>query len=305
MNKEQVLDLMEHISPVLVEEMEAAMNKKRMPKMIRAGLIAACLCGVLVGTAFAVEAVTGVSIREYFGKEEFGSVMQRLDPGFQASEEDNFCGYVIQRSGEGVDLGCLSGGVLEFSQEQLAVGAAPVKKFASLEELEAFLGIDLYDNEAFMQVTDAEYQGPELYDDNGRVTFVAARGTNLMCSNDEAGLIYFSVSDYYASSDGRLSVDVIAEAFRNGYEAGECAYLYPDGTQLTQEEFTTDRGEAVTIIRCDYPAVGVLQPYTTHTAHFYAYGVRYSVTAKSTEGPEQGLELLKMLLNSFEFYEIS
>lgn len=54
MKKEQVLHLMDAIEPDLIEEADLqAPAKRRMPKAVRTGLIAACLCLALLGTAFA------------------------------------------------------------------------------------------------------------------------------------------------------------------------------------------------------------------------------------------------------------
>lgn len=54
MKKEQVLNLMNTVGPDLIEEADIqAPAKRRMPKAVRAGLIAACLCLALLGTAFA------------------------------------------------------------------------------------------------------------------------------------------------------------------------------------------------------------------------------------------------------------
>ncbi|MDE6281411.1 MAG: hypothetical protein K2M15_06435, partial [Oscillospiraceae bacterium] len=54
MKKEQVLNLMNTVSPDLIEEADIqAPAKRRMPKTVRTGLIAACLCLALLGTAFA------------------------------------------------------------------------------------------------------------------------------------------------------------------------------------------------------------------------------------------------------------
>ncbi|MDE6260172.1 MAG: hypothetical protein K2M42_04820 [Oscillospiraceae bacterium] len=54
MKKEQVLNLMNTVGPDLIEEADIqAPAKRRMPKAVRTGLIAACLCLALLGTAFA------------------------------------------------------------------------------------------------------------------------------------------------------------------------------------------------------------------------------------------------------------
>ena len=54
MNKEQVLNLMNAIEPDLIEEADLPIAaKRRMPRFARTGLIAACVCLALVGSAFA------------------------------------------------------------------------------------------------------------------------------------------------------------------------------------------------------------------------------------------------------------
>lgn len=54
MKKEQILDLMGTVPPDLIEEADIQPPaKRRIPKALRAGLIAACLCLALLGTAFA------------------------------------------------------------------------------------------------------------------------------------------------------------------------------------------------------------------------------------------------------------
>ena len=61
MKKEDVLNLMTDLPPDLIEEADLdAPARRRLPKLARAGLIAACLCFALLGTAFAAnpEAVT-------------------------------------------------------------------------------------------------------------------------------------------------------------------------------------------------------------------------------------------------------
>lgn len=56
MKKEQVLELMNTIPPDLIEEADLTPPaKRRLPKLARAVLIAACLCLALVGTAFAAD----------------------------------------------------------------------------------------------------------------------------------------------------------------------------------------------------------------------------------------------------------
>lgn len=71
MNKEQILNVMDHVDPALIEGIDGRRTKKRLPPIARTGLIAACLCAALVGTAFAAEIlgikfVEGMVSRNYF-----------------------------------------------------------------------------------------------------------------------------------------------------------------------------------------------------------------------------------------------
>lgn len=53
MKCEQVHEIINHIDLALIEKVDAP-NKRRMPRVLRIGLIAACLCLALVGTVGAV-----------------------------------------------------------------------------------------------------------------------------------------------------------------------------------------------------------------------------------------------------------
>ena len=52
-DKERALEALGHIDPELIERMEVQ-KKRRLPRPLRAGLIAACVCLALVGTVGAV-----------------------------------------------------------------------------------------------------------------------------------------------------------------------------------------------------------------------------------------------------------
>ena len=63
MNKDKIMEAMDHIDPALVEEAgrELSVAKRGRRGWSRAAVIAACLCAVLAGTAVAVE-LSGVRI---------------------------------------------------------------------------------------------------------------------------------------------------------------------------------------------------------------------------------------------------
>ena len=103
MKEEQVLELMGQLSPDLIEEADVAEpTGRRLPKLVRTGLIAACLCLILVGTACAATAAYRLMVQssvdeegilyEVFGFEDavrypMSSFSQELQTVCQSGEE--------------------------------------------------------------------------------------------------------------------------------------------------------------------------------------------------------------------------
>lgn len=136
MNKEQVFELMNAIPHDLVEEADIqAPAKHRLPKIARAGLIAACLCLVLVGTGAAAVAtgwirITGVTTNHVHRSN--GEIISVAEVGIVVDGR----AYIPWES---------------FSQEahdfsSSALGLPKYKGFDSWDELERFLGLDIFDN---------------------------------------------------------------------------------------------------------------------------------------------------------------
>lgn len=302
MNKEQVMNVMGHVDPALIEGADGMKTKKRLPRVAQAGLIAACLCVALVGTAFAVETVTGVSILRYFSGEEFDEVMQEVDPNYQPSGED-YHGFVQDKQGMGVSLSGVSAEALS-----LAHGAGD-KEFASFEEVEEFLGIDIYDNAAMDALTNEEYEGPELYEDGCLVSVQLDResGVYLLCCADGQGMTWVQTTHYVMTGDLELNAVITAEleAERFVDSEGVSTVIYPSENVLTEECYTTVWGVEVPIICNVYPASESSAGYTEYSAHFCAEGVRYWVAVGGESTVEGGAELIRNILDAFEFKEIS
>lgn len=117
MKKEDVLNLMTDLPPDLVEEADLnAPAKRRLPKLARMGLIAACLCLALLGTTAAVN---------YFG--------------VQATQGDD--GFIN-----------MQGGITFYpydslSEEIRALAETPVtQRVSSWQAAEDLIGIDLMNN---------------------------------------------------------------------------------------------------------------------------------------------------------------
>lgn len=65
MNKEKILEAMNHIDPAFIEEADRPVPEVRRVKWSRSAIIAACLCVVLAGTALAV-GISGTRITGIF-----------------------------------------------------------------------------------------------------------------------------------------------------------------------------------------------------------------------------------------------
>ena len=73
MKKEDVLNLMTGLPPDLIEEADFdAPAKRRLPQIARTGLVAACLCLALIGTAFAAVTVYRLTVQPHSYSDEYG-----------------------------------------------------------------------------------------------------------------------------------------------------------------------------------------------------------------------------------------
>lgn len=130
MKKEQAFELMNALPPDLVEEADIQAPARRpLPRAVRAGLIAACLCLAFVGTAFAAN------------PEAVAALIDRLSVKLVSTGE--FSGYSLE--GEMVKYP-LSGfsPALSAASEGRENPAAPVSlNFDTWEEVQAFLGEEI------------------------------------------------------------------------------------------------------------------------------------------------------------------
>ena len=117
MDKERALEALGHIDPELIERIEVQ-KKRRLPRPLRAGLIAACVCLALVGTVGAV----------MVGFDFVGSFSQTR--------------YTVYGELTRYPMSAFS---QEFQELTAAPGISDVE-CRSVSELEALLGIGLYDN---------------------------------------------------------------------------------------------------------------------------------------------------------------
>lgn len=304
-------EVLNGLDSALVEQ-AAQTPKRRLPYPVRTGLVAACLCVALLGMAMAAgELMKGTNVQEYFSGMGFTKVMQKIDRMYRIvpGDEDAYSGYVIPWEGGAVPLEHMSAEVQELLRKSQASGTAESVRFGSVEKLENFMGLALYENtvlDALEQRAQAENLVETVYD---------AEGNPLEYHNEVVGAVLHCMSD----ADGRNRVDFLRFCGLNngaweivvtteilGYpieDSNGTAYVFVDGTQFSEEVYVTTTGEEVTIIRCDIPENCENAPDTQYTAHFYVQGVRYEVCILCMENPDEGGALMKEILDAFTFYE--
>lgn len=130
MKKEQVLELMNAIPVDLIEEADVqAPAKRRRPKAVRAGLIAACLCLAFVGTAFAAN------------PEAVAALIDRLSVNLISTRE--FSGYTIEGEMVKYPLSDFSPALNAASQGREGPATPVSLIFDTWEEVQAFLGKEI------------------------------------------------------------------------------------------------------------------------------------------------------------------
>lgn len=135
MKKEDVLNLMSAVPADLIEEADIqAPNQRRFPKAVRAGLIAACLCAALLGTAFA--AANPEIVADFLSR--FTSV--QAEPYTMPDGTDGY--YVSYEQPDGYPIDSFSPALLA-AGEGRGDDSIIQLTFDTWEEVRAFIGEDI------------------------------------------------------------------------------------------------------------------------------------------------------------------
>ena len=225
MKKEQVLELMDAIPHDLIEEADVqAPAKRRMPKIARTGLIAACLCLALIGTAAAVhysnvrivDGDNGVTYLKggiaYYPYDSLSDAIKALD------------------------------GLREVKSGRL------VKGFASWQAAEDFIGVNLMDNPVLDTSLATHYSH----------IFEGIMGDYLIVT--DPGLS--SISVYGCYEIGEANILVQAELFTDHHAAPSedwderflgYDFNHIEGTQVVQDTYTAPNGLDIQILEITRP----------------------------------------------------
>lgn len=298
MNKDMIMEAMECIEPELIAAADCVPERKRRNGWVRAGIIAACLCLVLTGTAVA-----------------WNSSQVRLSWVDETSEDwlkENDVAYTIDHDYAYFPLDCFSDDIVgpadEFAHQLTSWS------FRSLAEMEDFLGLEVWDN----PVLDAAAPGHKI----------SSRGmkgdpTHILLTanyNGKGPTSIFADTNYiidgvWVRPNAQLYTDLFREevetiAEYNG-EPGPGIVTSGDfRTETDMEEvYTAPNGLEAVITRSVSVVYG--PEMVTYLAHFDANGIRFNIEvqpnpvgvkwAEYEDDPEHTLEVLKEVLDEFTF----
>lgn len=272
MKKEQVLELINDVGPDLVEEADIqAPNHRRLPRAVRTGLIAACLCLALLGTAFAAA-----------NPEAVAALIQRLTVQVAPPEEDP--GYSV--TGGPMTKYPLSA----FSSDLLAASEGRESPVVSLgfytwDEVRAFLGENI------------PCVWPEDWDADWFQVLLFHTGSEVLW-----GVDIYSVD---ISRQAEIHMEIRTELWQGENARSGLGTL--DGGSITQlPSYSMPNGTVAELVQVIDPETVYLdgtptglRPQECH-GYFMWDGILYEVAAYSHVPPQEDVEAqLKIVLDSF------
>ena len=221
MKKEDVLNLMTDLPPDLIEEADFdAPAKRRLPRAARAGLIAACLCLALIGTAAAVN--------------QFG---------VRFVDEDN--GFTSVRGG----VAYIPYDSLSDKIKALEIKPYHLEVFNSWQEAEDFVGVNLMDNPVL------DNAPADLFYDkrDGKV----GKFFMYICPDLSHVTTYglFELGDVNIILDSYLYTDRMTDLWP---ELDDTLFglKFPENAEVSQDVYTTSNGLTAQIMEAYTPRAG-------------------------------------------------
>lgn len=287
MKKEQVLELMSALDPGLVEE--AALQApagRRIPRLARAGLIAACLCLVLVGTGAAAMANGWIRVFDISSRQ----INRRDGSTVSIAQVELFYDGKAYVPWERFSQQCpdfLSG----------FYGMPQYKGFDSWNELEEFLGLNIIDNPILDQAE------PAVHDNNfslGGRTETGSCFVGFFGNLQEPDFVYLNAVYKLKTHDNRhfyLSLSSSLEtAPRELDERRSGRVFWKQGEEqiaLTTEDYTTPSGLQTVFVTTSSGNIG---------AFFQVNSAYFELSAYcDDEHMDEGIRIVKEVLDAFSF----
>lgn len=308
MKKEQALDLMTAIDPGLIEEADLPMpSRRRLPKLVRAGLIAACLCLALAGTAAAAVAMGWIKATD-------PSVIQlpHRDRGTVTITQ-----YEVAMDGSVyIPLENISQEALDYANSFLSL--PQYKNFDSWEEAEEFLGVRLASNPVLdkAELVTQPPQSDLVNTDQLPGVAAPARGNKeaTKCEirfegrTDSPSRISLRSVYRLEAQEGRpINIGVSADIHTAPSPWGQWGqqYQYVD-KEVSVENYVTPNGLQTVIVATHETANDPEYPehdYTFYEVQFSLHGAYYRLTSfcfLDEGGTQAALSLIKEVLDAFQ-----
>ena len=285
MDHTTLMDAMNCVDPALVEA--AAAGKRRSAPWRRTGLIAACLCLALIGTAVAGEIIAGGGgLLEFFRGQTFPEV----------DVQEPVDGYSV------TNIGVTPLPVEDFSQQvqDLAKNAQEdmvEMPFSSWAAAQRYLGVELMRN--------------DVLDGAGMRKFGWGAEENMVHCLVQVGawenlLRWAHVTAAYDLTDAegdRVVITVVAQAYTEHTLVDPNSIgittVYDQGTaELLRQEYTAANGVPVTVVEVRRNSEEG-NSAAEYDAYFSMNGIRYQVMCRGQDNSEAALAVLKQVLDAF------
>lgn len=279
MSDMRMMEAMGFVSPALVERAECspAKGRRRLP---RAAAIAACLCLALAGTALAGEALLGVRVSDFF-------------TGFwDDGTERAYSGFTIEGGITFLPVEDLSEEAR--SQAMEAPQTSQLLPFLSWDDAEDYFGLELQNN----ALLDQGHQANRYYSKGWERRYPCAA----WLASDTKGPTAIDLSALYELENSvRVEVRATVYTERMDYvEVPSRINFYPDGSDFTQEDYTTPDGLEASILEIAPPSGEPVQTQPYYIAVFTLNGALFQVEADCASNPARALESLKEVLDAFQ-----
>lgn len=297
MKQQIMLEQMDHICEeyILEAEQRPVTGRSRRPaRILRAALIAACACVVLVGTAFAVEAVTGSGVIEY---------ILNKSSAVQSGDDRIYDGYVTDFSNT------KNYPIEAFSEEIRNLDGTVYVEHDSWESAEQYLGLDLMTNKVLadsamrpqynvdataLGMDDAVHCYTRVNGVDGQMylAFAEARYAAERPIGDQDTMGLFSVK---IATAVQAEHPIANEADNSFHRAG---LFHPSElvVDFLETQYTAPSGLIATIVTTFWESGS-----ETYEASFALNGISFRVSVGGYPYNEQAKTLLIEILDAFEF----
>jgi len=259
--------ILNEIDPELVES-AAAPAKKRTVRPVRIAVIAACLCGLLVGGAFAAAEILELIPVQSYTRED-GKVVSW---------------YQTEKNTHTVPLDCLSEEALAFAASQMSLPATRVCE--SWDEAEEFLGLEVADISAPHGLAPTEMR--VQLGGRSEVTYHCAVSFVGRCDAPT----FVELRAAYDLDGVRISVKARISTENSRVEPGNATHYFMADSSMKVTGWVTPSG--VTAMAVAHPVGGL------YTGYFILNDISFEFTASGTESPDQTLSALMELMDSFK-----